>query len=279
VLASACRSAVPFFFIASGYFMRVPSPWTFSAARRPLLRLLPVYIAWFLLYAGVDALLHGRVDGLTVRGLLTGGSAFHLWFLPVLGVTLAGVPAALALVGTRVTVSLAALLAVAGLAFGAYHAALHLHGIGGVRLTMAPALVLIGYGIRRADVALRTRRAMAMVLATLLLLLLEELLIAHLGGSAPTSHDIALMTYPLGAATFLLANSLNGARLLRLLAPLGTISLGVYASHLFFVGILAGSIGQDTPARACALAGAATLLATALSLALDRVPIARRLVR
>jgi surface polysaccharide O-acyltransferase-like enzyme len=75
ITACVCRGAVPFFFIASGYFMRTPLSWRPEMLIRPIGRLLPVYIAWFCVYAGIQAVQARHIDGLTVHGLLTGGHA------------------------------------------------------------------------------------------------------------------------------------------------------------------------------------------------------------
>jgi surface polysaccharide O-acyltransferase-like enzyme len=279
LIASACRAAVPFFFIASGYFMRVPPRWTPLVVTRPLARLLPVYVAWFLIYAAIDALALGYADMPSVRSLLTGGSGFHLWFIPVLGVTLAALPTSIVMVGHRATTLMAIALAMLGLALGAYHGVLHLHEVGGIRLTMAPALVLIGHWFARCAVRPAALPALVAVVAAAMLVMAEETLIAHLTGAAFTSHDIVVMTYPLGAALFALALGVPASRCLEFLAQLGRISLGVYAAHLMFVRLLLPVIGQNTPARALALAIAATVSATALCLVLDRVPVFRKLVR
>jgi surface polysaccharide O-acyltransferase-like enzyme len=279
LVASGCGVAVPFFFIASGYFMRVPAVWTPRIVTRPLVRLLPIYVAWFLIYAGIDALFHGPGTGPTVRGLLTGGTAFHLWFIPVLGMTLAAVPTGLVLAGGRTTVAAAVVLAALGLILGAYHEVLHLPGLGGIRLTMAPALVLIGYGFARSGFRIGLVPAVCAVAIGLLLVMAEEALIARLSGGVFTSHDIVLTTYPLGAAMFLLARGLDGIAVPGMLARLGAISLGVYASHLIFVRMFDPWIGRYDAIGAVALAAAAILAATLLSLMLDRLPLVRRLVR
>src|SRR5579871_5387502 len=56
-LSSICRAAVPFFFVASGYFLK-PAP-GLAAVLKPLKRLLPVYAFWFAIYAIWDVLQGG----------------------------------------------------------------------------------------------------------------------------------------------------------------------------------------------------------------------------
>lgn len=279
VFANGCRNAVPFFFIASGYFMRVPASWMLSDVQRPLKRLLPVYLIWFFIYIFVDTLLYGYSGGITIRNVATGGSAYHLWFLPVLCISLVGAPIAISLTSERVTILFAMALALFGVALGAYREVLGLQEFGGVRLTMAPLLVMIGYFIKQGGLKLNIYQAATSVTISFIFLLLEEVAISYLTGSKFTSHPVAGMTYPLGVATFLLAKSLDGRAALQFFAPLGAISLGVYASHLIFIRILAVWIGLESPVQAFAVAVGATLLATVASLALDRLPLARSLVR
>ncbi len=101
--ASVCRGAVPFFFIASGFFMRVPATWKMEIVARPLGRLLPIYAIWFLVYHVIEAVSLGRFAFPSIRDLITGGAGFHLWFIPVLGLTLSATPTAIILVGPRAT--------------------------------------------------------------------------------------------------------------------------------------------------------------------------------
>src|SRR3954467_7636131 len=46
----ACRFAVPFFFIAAGYFQRDVTRFEFATIARPIKRLLPLYIFWTVIY-------------------------------------------------------------------------------------------------------------------------------------------------------------------------------------------------------------------------------------
>jgi surface polysaccharide O-acyltransferase-like enzyme len=165
-----------------------------------------------------------------------------------------------------------------GLALGAYHSALHLREFVGIRLTMAPALVMIGYWFKRSGFRVGGCSASFSVMVAAILVILEEALIARLGGANFTSHDIVLMTYPLGSAIFLLALSINPNSPLSALAMLGRVSLGVYASHLLFVYTLLPWTGQSSFPRACILAAATVCSATVLSLVLARMPVIRRLV-
>lgn len=279
IVMNGCRIAVPFFFIASGYFMRVPQTWTASLIWQPLTRLLPVYLAWFLIYAATDAAIYGGVYNITIKTIFTGGSAYHLWFLPILSLALALSPTAIIFLGVRTTASVFFTLSLIGLAFGAYHNTLNLPAIGGIRLTMAPNLVLIGYIIKRMNIEINATSAILATITLLFLMYAEELFISNFSNTAPQSHDVVLATYPLGVAIFLLAKSFNRKQLLVFPARLGTFSLGVYASHLLFLRVLTHRMEHNTMVSAVMLAIAATLSATAFSLALARVPVARRLVR
>lgn len=85
-LTLICRFAVPFFFLASGYF----SAGRAAATPRLLKRIAMIFAAWGTLYialtpGGLVRLLDPRFDLLT---LIDGGPGYHLWFLPALVVGL-----------------------------------------------------------------------------------------------------------------------------------------------------------------------------------------------
>lgn len=278
VTACLCRGAVPFFFVASGYFMRVPDRWSWSVIARPLRRLLPVYIVWFLFYAALTPDRSRLSDGMTIHSLLTGGTGFHLWFIPVLGIMLAGLPTALLVLGRRATAVAAIAIAAVGLAFGTYHGLTHLPLIIGVRVAEAPLLVLAGHALASRSLP-STLPAAVMVLSLSALLILEEWFLARMSGAPFTSHDVTLMTYPIGIATFILAASLKSSAILARIAPLGRLSLGVYAAHLFFVQAMIPLIGNRTFLPVIVLAIAATGAATVLSFVVAQIRWARPLVR
>ena len=83
------RTAVPFFFMATGYFLLPQYLFRRSMDYRPLLRTLKklifLYLAAILLYLPVNCYagqLRGVSAGGVLRMLLTDGTFYHLWYLP-----------------------------------------------------------------------------------------------------------------------------------------------------------------------------------------------------
>ncbi len=273
------RVAVPFFFISSGYFIRIPEIFSIRILMQPLIRLLLVYFAWSLIYNSYSNIVCKCYQNFNLPMLITAGQAYHLWFLPVLGVTITAASAAIILIGWRLTSIFAAILAIAGLFFGAYQDMLDLPKVGGVRLMMAPALVMIGYWFARTNLRLSTWVTVFGILMSLILSFSEELMISTISGETIRSHHMVLMTYPLGAFTFLLALTVPQLKWIAPIARLGQISLGIYASHLIFLLILESQTFPDGPASPWAMAVSATLMATALSLLISRIKFLQKLVR
>lgn len=275
-VAAACRMAVPFFFIAAGAFLRVPARWTSQILTRPA-RVLALYGVWFVLY-----IFFFRVHGPGWRphptDLLTGGAAFHLWFLPALAVSLMMVASGLALGLPRRTLAAAVLLAAASLAFGSYHQALGLPLLRGTRSLAAPLFVMIGVLLSRRTLRLGLAGALGLLMLAYGLELGEEWLIARLSAAPPTSHDIILSTYLLGIAAFLVARALPPLPAVRWVAKGGRVSLGVYAAHLAILLLLSPRIGGSGLVPAFAAAAATFVVATLGCLLVGQAPLAWRLV-
>jgi surface polysaccharide O-acyltransferase-like enzyme len=216
---------------------------------------------------------------LGLRTFLTGGSAFHLWFLPALGVALVLVPAAILLAGRTVATFLCIVLAAASIALGGYREVLHLPEVGATRLMIAPLLVLTGYWLARTPPAVRSASAAAFVIAAWGLSLIEESTIAWIMHLPLRSHAVVASTLAIGITLFLFARTLPTGRLISAAAPLGRISLGIYASHLLFVRAFMVVIGAGTLARSFLIALLAFGAATSLSWMLSRVRLTRPLVR
>jgi surface polysaccharide O-acyltransferase-like enzyme len=268
-----CRSAVPFFFITSGYFLGLANRAPKELLGRILERLLPIYAFWltvYCIYVALDPTMDLNLDWKT---LTSGGAAFHLWYLPALAIGLAFVGVGTTLLGGRTTALACAVLAAIGLGCGAYHDLLGLPGEarrGGV--LVAPAFVFIGFCFATRPTRPRRAYAVASALAALLLALVEEWWISARSGSAPlVSHDFILSTFLLGSAMFLLVRSIAPSPLIAKLASLGRISLGVYAAHLLILWTLMRWIGNATIAEVLALSTLTFGMATIAMLLLRRV--------
>jgi surface polysaccharide O-acyltransferase-like enzyme len=274
-----CRVSVPFFFITSGYFLKPGGRLELSVVFKPLQRLLPIYLFWMLAYFVFLQLVPIQHWSFSPRDLISGGTAFHLWFLPALGFALVLVSGGIGLIGMRATGALCLALAIFGIFRGSYHDALHLSGTaqrGG--LFIAPLFVYLGVLVKTQNWSLG-RWAVPAILVSYLLLILEEWLIYRLS-DAPTfsSHDFDVATYLVGLSCFLAIRQIPASAVIDRIAWFGPLSLSVYAGHVAFLWMLAPLIGNDAVWRVTLLAVFCFGLATLLSLALMRVPGLRRVI-
>lgn len=266
LIAIFCRGAVPFFFITSGYLAH---PKVGRPSARPLVRLLPVYVFWMLVYGLLSG--PGGIGHPNLHQLVTGGTAFHLWFIPALAVSLTLVPWLVANAGLGLALAVCGLCSLAALAFDAYHQFLPIPALGGTRALAAPGLVLIGIMLARLDVAPKVHLAIPAVLIAWGLCWAEETAIAALAHRPAMSHAMVASTYLLGTALFLSALSASAGSLVRMVARLGRISLGVYASHLLFVMWLAARWGKMPLYHSFTIAILSMIAATLLSWGASKV--------
>ncbi len=279
---SACVPAVPFFFIASGYFLRSQERFGVDIIVRPLRRLLLIYLFWILAYFVLLKVIPVQHWSFGPHDWLYGGTAYHLWFLPALGFALVFVGAGLTLVGPEWTGLACAALAGIALLRGSYHDVLHLGGTPSTHSGQlaGPLYVYIGAMLARRPIKLSWRWLAGLVVVAYGLVVGEELLISRLAGE-PLSmdHDVVFSAFILGTAVFLAARAIPESSTGRGMAGLGQISLSVYAVHLLILWVLVGFIGNAGPWQVAVLAVAVFGLATAVSLGLQRVPGLRAFVR
>ncbi|MEI5687817.1 acyltransferase family protein [Sphingomonas kyungheensis] len=283
-IAVLARFAVPFFFVAFGYFLSPRAP--ARTAMRLLVRLAPPFFVWALVYILYfkGSLAELRSPAMLVRLLVTGLDGQHLWFLPALGV--AGVLFALvrSRFGWSAVLALALLFYALALAFGPYR--------GWLGLPRPPfntrngpffglLFITAGAWMRARD--LRPALASALALFALAAALqLGEVAALHAQGTIPFPRftDDTVMTIPYGIAAFLVALALPPTlHLPPLLAQLARLSLGLYVVHLLFLDLAARLIGRATLA-VCLVDALLAVIASALCvLALDRLPFTQRLIR
>jgi surface polysaccharide O-acyltransferase-like enzyme len=215
----------------------------------------------------------------SIHQLITGGAAFHLWFIPALAVALTLVPWLVANAGQGVAITVCGFCSLAGLAFDAYRPFLPIPAFGGTRILAAPALVLIGIVLAKLGVKPKPRLAIPAVFLAWLLCWAEESAIAALAQRPAVSHAMVVSTYLLGMALFLAALSVSAGPLINRVARLGRISLGVYASHLLFVMWLASRWGKTPLYHSFAIAVLSTFAATLLAWACAKVRWLNRVVQ
>lgn len=279
IVGMLCRCAVPFFFMAAGYFLKVPRRFTATLLLKPLIRLVPIYGFWMLVYYGVAAATGVVPVRLGLRDLLSGGTAFHLWYLPALGIAMVLVPAGILVAGPRATGIVCAVLAGEAIAFGTYHDLLGLPGSaqrGG--LLIAPLFVFAGYAVARLEPARSVVLGAGLAALGFATLFGEELAISHRLGVTLASHDFAFGTVAYGAGAFLLARALAPGRNVSRLATLGRYALGVYVAHVLFVWGLSALSGKITPVGLIWRTPTAFGCAMVLTALLRQLPYLRRVV-
>ena len=284
VIAILSRFAVPFFFVAFGYFMPHRAPG--RAALRLLVRLAPPFLFWALVYVLYfqGSLAGLRSPAMIARLLVTGLDGQHLWFLPALGV--AGVLFAVvrSRFGWGAVLALAIVFYALAFAFGPLRLLLDLpkppfNTRNGPFFGLM--FVTAGAWLRSRDLRLPLRSALALFGVAALLQLVEVAALVALGTIPfPRFTDDTLMTIPYGIAAFLVALAIPPSfRLAPLFARLARLSLGLYVVHLLFLDLAARLLGRATLVACLGDALLATLASALCVLLLDLIPPMRRLIR
>jgi surface polysaccharide O-acyltransferase-like enzyme len=238
-LSICCRFAVPFFFIASGYFVSVQN--IAETAWRSFGRVLVPYLIWYLIYnaSSIVELVRTGTTSIDAVGIfLSGGAGFHLWFLPAL------------FVGTIVVCILMRFgVVVAGaISIALYACAIvidtHFYGLIDLNwpdwvsrngLLVAPLFIFIGHIISKTSATDRPKRGVAivLVLSGALLHLLESN-VTLVGDLLVAESTVGVVLF--SAGVFLISLDLNiETPLLRHVAPL---MLGAYCVHLYLLETL-----------------------------------------
>ncbi|WP_454762126.1 acyltransferase [Caulobacter segnis] len=239
VVNQLARWAVPFFFIASGYFAGRTSRSTFEVIFTLFKRIAPIFFVWSLLYIAVTPGGVGRMSSISfdILWLIRGGPGYHLWFLPSLFVSLSllhvlkGAPRA-------VLWSTAGLLYAVGLLLGSYKGCLGLtQFFWNMRDGPFFGLIFIAMGFELARTGFRPTltTGIGICAAGAIVQLGEAFMLDRHFGKPFSSNDFLLGTLAYGLGTFLVAMRLPEAKISVELSKLGRYSLGFYAVHLFFV--------------------------------------------
>jgi surface polysaccharide O-acyltransferase-like enzyme len=252
-LSTLDRAAVPFFFIASGFYMR-RGPDLRTVLLKPVRRILTVYVVAFAGVAAALWLFPVKEIIYTPLNLLRGDAIGPLWFMPALAGSLVLVATGRHWLGDKLTFICAAALAVAGPLAYAYFPVLGLHGyywrmVPLVRQMPAPLLVWLGVWLAGRE-RLRIAPALLGFGASLALLFAEQALVSHLHDNRYiVSYDMLAATFALGIFTFLLARSISVPAPL---ARLGELSLTIYLVHIFFVWAARYWLGDAADFASCA---------------------------
>lgn len=248
-----CRWAVPFYFVASGYFLacRIDGP-VGPMLRAVVARLGVVFLTWSAIYLLLSRTGPSRLldPAAAFRWLVTGEPAWHLWFLSALATCLA-----LLLVLHRSRMSPGAMAAGAlalyavGLALGSYHGAFVAERIDPAQIASRTPLldgrggpfpfvfVVAGYWIARAG---RPPRWLgpSLLAGGAGLHLAEATALDALGWFPFAGNDFLIGTLAFGTGAFLVAQDWPASPVMRHLASVGPWSLGVYCCHVLFIAPL-----------------------------------------
>lgn len=240
------RSTMPFFFIASGYFLGGKiienQPRKFVAAWNYTKKLLLVFLFWCLVYAleNPEAIL--RLAEKHPLTLLFEGTRLHLWFL----------------VSLMLTVWLFTIwpLDKKGYSFLVFGSIVFGVGLLGGSYAVTPAGLSLDFNTRNGiffsaiffaiGALLRAKRpqihpafAWGLYLSGLAIFALETWFLRVNWSALPIRHDYLLGSVPYGMGMFLVAYSARRETTLDdVLAPHNKYVLGIYVSHMLFLDIL-----------------------------------------
>jgi surface polysaccharide O-acyltransferase-like enzyme len=271
------RSAVPFFFIVSGYFFRYDRGFA-RTVRYVGLRILPIYGLWMLVYFALGFLRPNPVP-FRLLMLAEGGYGYHLWFLPALAFGLVTVSASVAIGGRRLAAAVVVLLALLGPILFDYHALVGIpeysHHLSDLKRQLAaPAFVFIGYALRGTQPA-RLDASIALCVVSLATLLCERYFLAFVAvNPAVWNAESIVSTFLLGTSVFMLARSLNGCPVVARLQSWGFLTLPVYLCHLAYVWLFQ-RITPAVPARTLVIFVLVAICSVATAVILVRIPLIR----
>jgi surface polysaccharide O-acyltransferase-like enzyme len=281
----ATRWAVPVFFMLSGYLMETGRRSAFQKWKRAAIRLAVIFVAWEVIYYGLRAVVLGPDPRPSPIGLLlSGGVAWHLWFLPSLGLCLT-LFLLLRRFGWAVLIAVAGLFFLAGLAFGPYAP---VSGAGrlieiGTRSGPFFGLIFVVLGGYIAAHPMRGRGWFwwGVALAGFTLQVAEAQLLVTAAGARFAAYDYLFGTLVFGLGSFMALRQISYPSLL---GRLGQLALGMYCCHVLVRDMLGLAIGQPDPASLGVFDALmrwllVVALAILVTLALDRLPLTRRIVR
>lgn len=237
------RFAVPFFFLASGYFLGVNGRNGWFALQRRFARIAAVFCFWSVFYI---LLAHPALDEVftlrfMVKWLLSGGPGYHLWFLPSLLICLSTFLAMQAVLGNTWTVCGAIFLYLLGVAFGTYRAVL---GLPDVHFNIhngpffGTLFVAIGFSIAKEAVKINSSLAAAMATSGAAIQITESMTLDRLGYLAFSANEFSLGTLPFAVGLFSMALNQVGvgtSGTMAFLGRLGGWSLGLYCVHVAYI--------------------------------------------
>jgi surface polysaccharide O-acyltransferase-like enzyme len=285
IIQQLCRFAVPFFFLASGYFNAprrdTPVALTFKKLAG---RILPVFLFWSILYNLISP---HRWDWFTtpsyiIRWVLNGGAGDQLWFLPALLVWMTVALLLRRTLGWTPIIILAAILYALGLCLGAYQGVFlgHTSQILVTAMRDGPSFglvfILIGMWVREHDVTVSATVALTIFIAGAAGQLAEAYGLNEFHILAFFKPDFTASTLVFGTGALLLALAVRKpSPVVEKLAFLGQYTLGIYALHRLLVQVFGYAMNPLNLGGRLEVAALAVIVSTLVVLAMSRIPALR----
>jgi surface polysaccharide O-acyltransferase-like enzyme len=302
VVHDSCRFAVPFFFLAAGYFTgrRVArGDWTFGLLWNRVTYIMGLYLFWSLAYvlAWHDWRLRLRSQSVSqvlmssliavanesvhdpLRALLNGPTV-HLWFLPALACGLIMVALLERAGKTGAIVPVGVLLYAIAIAFGPYRRLLGIDAFPlGLRNGPFLSTLYVGLGWmwgKRPNWQPRISTALLLIVVGWSFHLIEIALLARWNGRSHSEFEASTPVF--GVGVFLLAIAHPRLDAQTGISRLGRYTLGVYVLHLIVGKTLMPLFLRMPPPSGIAHTPATYVLTVAIVMLIARVKYLRSLV-
>lgn len=278
------RFGVPFFFLVSGYFINTRSDLFLSNVWKFTRRLAPIYIFWLVVYLLLYRMFHESFGIESRRALfIQGGPAFHLWFLPSLGICVVLSMALFALLPTPYVTVVGLLFYCIGLYFVEFAAPFGpTWSFWNFRDGPFFGLIFViaGHVIRQHAWRPKLTGALFMTMLGLALSIIERYALTNTGvQDAATPIDYTTGTLLFGTGVLMTALSVpNNSSTVNWLAGLGRYTLGYYCIHVMFLWLIQSMMPLTNTQNILLATGLTVLLSVASILALSRIRIARSFI-
>ena len=280
VLDHACRFAVPFFFLTSGYL--APSSGGIVATFVRLFeRLFLPFIAWLTIYVIADYFSNPTkyTSAMSTQNIMriiyTGGPAYHLWFLPALGMSMLLLQATRRQ-GTTCLLALSVFSFAVAIIFGPYSEFIGLPHFGTRNGPFFGYLfVAIGFLMRQSGPRPPAKFALWLAVTGFLAQLMEALFIWHSAAGPFVPYDFLVATPIFSVGVFFLMFRLST---LSIAARFGPLAFGMYCIHVIYLWLLTPLLGELGWASIPLICLATVILSGASAEVLSRIPLIRRLV-
>ena len=270
------KFAVPFFFVAAGFFLPTAKP-ALSIIWKSGKRLAIPFLFWMTLFIVIFQDWPSGLAGF-IKLFIAGGPAYHLWFLPSLALCIAAT-VFLRYLSWPVAFAISLACYVIGLAIGSYGDLQGpVQGVWNPRngILFGLIFVVLGGWIRASGARLSLGWALLAFVGFSAAHMLEISLPFHRDN---VYGDFYILTVPVGVSAFFVALALKPSPLVtRIFAPLGAFSLGLYGVHLIFVRLLVEAFSPAGFLPWLGVVTAVVLLSIAVVWPLSRIKYLRSVV-